>query len=72
MSNKRQEEYNTFIAQLRELNIEDLLLLYIEAKTGSQNDIDKLPVSLLGAIEELGDTLNKLYADRLINNLFKD
>lgn len=72
MNNKRQDEYNKLIAQLRELNIEDLILLYIEAKTGSQQDIDKLPVSLLEAIEELGDTINKLYADRLLNNLFKD
>ncbi len=72
MSNKRQEEYNKLIAQLRELNIEDLLLLYIEAKTGSQADIDKLPVRLLEAIEDLGDTLNKLYADRIINSTFKN
>ena len=72
MSNKRQEEYNKLIAQLSKLNIEDLLLLYIEARTGSQEDIDKLPVSLLEAMEQLGDTLNKLYADRLLNNLFKD
>ncbi len=72
INRERQEEYNKLIAQLRELNIEDLLLLYIEAKTGSQEDIDKLPVRLLEDIEELGDTLNKLYADRLLNNLFKD
>ncbi len=72
MNNKRQDEYNKLIAQLRELNIEDLILLYIEAKTGSQEDVDKLPVSLLEAIDKLGDTLNKLYADRVITNLFKN
>ncbi len=72
MNNKRQDEYNKLIAQLRGLEINDLLLLYIEAKTGSQEDVDKLPLSLLKAINELGETLNKLYADRLITNLFKD
>ena len=67
----RQEEYNKLIATLRELSIEDLLLLFIEAKTGSQEDVDKLPVSYLETIDELGDMLNEFYADRVINNLFK-
>jgi len=58
MNNKRQDEYDRFLAQLRDLKIDDLLLLYIEAKTGSQNDVDKIPSSLLEAIDELGDTLN--------------
>jgi hypothetical protein len=71
INRERQEEYNKLIAQLRGLNTEELLLLYIEAKTGSQEDIDNLPVSLLEAIEELGETLNKLYADRIINSTFK-
>lgn len=69
---KRIKEYNELLAQLRRLSIDDLLLLYIEAKTGHQEDIDKLPVSLLEAIEELGEALNILYADRVINTLFKD
>jgi hypothetical protein len=69
--NNRQEDYNKLLATLRELNIEDLLLLFIEAKTGSQEDIDRLPVGYLETIEELGDMLNSFYVDRLINSSFK-
>ena len=69
--NNRQEEYNKLLDTLRELNIEDLLLLFIEAKTGSQEDIDRLPLSYLETIEELGDMLNSFYVDRLINSSFK-
>ena len=71
MNNERQEEYNKLIATLGSLNIQDLLLLFIEAKTGTQDDIDKLPVSLLQAIDEIGEELNKIYADKVIGNLFK-
>ena len=69
--NNRQEEYNKLLATLRELSIEELLLLFIEAKTGSQEDIDKLPVAYLKNISELGDMLNIFYADRVIDSLFK-
>jgi len=69
--NNRQEEYNKLLATLRELTIEELLLLFIEAKTGSQEDIDKLPVSYLETVNELGDMLNTFYADRVIDSLFK-
>lgn len=70
MSNNKQEEYNKLLSTLRELSIEDLLLLFIEAKTGSQEDIDKLPVGYIETVEELGEMLNKFYADRVIDNLF--
>jgi len=69
-SNK-QEEYNKLIATLSQLSIEELLLLFIEAKTGSQKDIDKLPVSYIETVNELGDMLNSFYADRVIDSLFK-
>ena len=68
----RQEEYDKLLATLRKLSIEDLLLLFIEAKTGSQEDIDKLPVDYLDMVKELGDMLNTFYADRIIDNLFKE
>jgi len=70
MSN-RQDEYNKLLATLRELSIEELLLLFIEAKTGSQEDIDKLPVSYLETVNELGDMLNSFYGERVIDSLFK-
>jgi len=70
INKERQEEYNKLLATLRELSIEELLLLFIEAKTGSQEDIDRLPVSYLETVEELGEMLNKFYADRVLNSLF--
>lgn len=69
--NNRQEEYNKLLATLKELSIEELLLLFIEAKTGSQEDVDKLPVSYLETVNELGEMLNGFYADRVIDSLFK-
>ncbi len=68
---ERQKDYNKFVAQLGQLDTEELLLLYIEAKTGSQNDIDQLPVRLLDSIYELGETLNEIYSDRVISGSFK-
>jgi len=68
---KGQEEYNKLINTLRELTIEELLLLFIEAKTGDQDDIGRLPESYLETVSELGDMLNNFYADRVIKNLFK-
>jgi hypothetical protein len=59
--NNRQEEYNKLLSFLRELSIEELLLLFIEAKTGSHKNIDRLPVSYLKTVEELGDMLNNFY-----------
>jgi hypothetical protein len=71
-SKKHQEDHNKLLATLRDLSIEDLLLLFIEAKTGSQEDIDRLPVGYLEAVEELGELLNIFYADRVIDSLFKE
>jgi hypothetical protein len=65
-----QEDFNKLQATLRGLTIEELLALFIEAKTGSYVDIDELPESYFEMINELGDMLNKFYADRVIDNLF--
>ena len=35
----RQEEYNNLLVNLKDLNIQELLLLFIEAKTGSYEEI---------------------------------
>jgi hypothetical protein len=68
---KGQEEYNKLINTLRELTIEELLLLFIEAKTGDQDYIGRLPENYSEKVEELGDMLNKFYTGRVINSLFK-
>jgi hypothetical protein len=72
LQKSKQAEYNKLLTTLRGLSIDELLLLFIEAKTGSQSDIDRLPVSYLQAVEDLGNMLNHFYADRVISNLFKN
>ena len=67
-----QEEFSKLQATLRGLTIEELLMLFIEAKTGSEGDINELPVRYFEMIDELGDMLNKFYADRVIDSLFKE
>jgi hypothetical protein len=66
-----QEDYNNLIITLRGLTVQELLLLYIEAKTGSERDVDNIPVSILDSIDELGELLNKFYAERTLNDIFK-
>ncbi len=68
--NNQQQEYNKLLATLRVLSIEELLLLFIEAKTGSQEDIDRVPVDYLEMAKKLGKMLDIFYADRQLNNLF--
>ena len=65
--NNRQEEYNKLIATIRELSIEELLLRFIEAKTGSQEDIDRLPVSYIETVNELGALLS-YYQDKALRD----
>lgn len=64
-----QKEYNTVINTLSRLDINELLCLYVTAKTGSEKDIDKLPVYILDSLEELDNLLNKFFADNIIKNL---
>lgn len=70
-NNKKQNDYDQFIKTLSQLDVEELILLYIEAKTGDQRNIDQIPVSILNAINDLGDQLNIIYADQVINGLFR-
>lgn len=70
-SKQLQDDYNNLMITLRGLNVEELLLLYIEAKTGDQKDIDNMPVSILDSINELERLLNKFYAERTLNDIFK-
>jgi tRNA U34 5-carboxymethylaminomethyl modifying GTPase MnmE/TrmE len=68
----KQEDFNNLLSTLRGLSIQDLILLFIEAKTGKESDIDKIPVHYLEAIEELGKILNSFYADNILDSLFND
>jgi len=64
-----QKEYNIVINTLSRLDINELLCLYVTAKTGNEKDIDKLPVSILNSLDELDNLLNQFFADNIIKNL---
>lgn len=66
-----QEKHQMLLSLLSELDITDLLELYIEAKTGEYTSIDDLPVYIIEAIDGLGYELNKIYMDKVIKDLFK-
>lgn len=69
---KKPTEYEILITAIRPLTLEELILNYIEAKTGSEELIDELPVRLLEAIEELDERINTAFADKLLKNITKD
>jgi hypothetical protein len=68
----RQEEYNKFMLSLSQLSLDDLLLLYVEAKTGSYENIEKLPLEYQEAVDVLNLILNHLYADSVIDSLSEE
>lgn len=68
---KKPTEYEILITAIRPLTLEELIFNYIEAKTGSEELIDELPVRLLEAIEELDKRINTAFADKLLKNITK-
>lgn len=63
-------EHDSFLAELRKLNIEDLLLVYIEAKTGNYANSDKVPYGYIKAMFAIGLDLNSIYATQIIDKSF--
>jgi hypothetical protein len=66
---KNAMDYDKLILQLSQITLQELLLLYIEAKTGNQGDFDELPCRLIYAIEETDNWIKEIYADRIIKNI---
>lgn len=75
-TDNNQEEKDKFFARLRSLTLKDLVLLYIEANTGTEKDIDMLPMELLDRAEKLTNefrnTLREKQTDKLLDDLFKE
>lgn len=68
MSKHQRVKHEDILSVLSDLNIVDLLDLYIEAKTGECDVLlDILPMECMERIEQLGDylvsELNKVYSD---------
>jgi tRNA U34 5-carboxymethylaminomethyl modifying GTPase MnmE/TrmE len=63
-------EYNIVISNLRHLTMRELLDLYVIAKTGSERDLDNIPVHYFEAIDELGIIIDAFMVDSILNDLF--
>ncbi|MBK9984487.1 MAG: hypothetical protein IPP15_19320 [Saprospiraceae bacterium] len=72
MKKNKPNALDEFLGVLKNLSIEQLLMYYIEAKTGTEPDTGKIPVVVLEAIEALGDELDILYADQIKGKLFTE
>ncbi|MBK9103306.1 MAG: hypothetical protein IPL92_01720 [Saprospiraceae bacterium] len=72
MKKNKPNALDEFLGVLKNLSIEQLLMYYIEAKTGTQPDSGKIPEEVLDAIIALGDEFNILYADQLKGKLFTE
>ena len=57
----QKEKYSKLLFQVRKLNPEELLLLFIEAKTGEKRE--NVPDYLKDLTGELGVKLSRFYAD---------
>ena len=60
MKNKSiQDDFNTITNYLKETDLQELLLMFIEAKTGDQKKIDILPMAYFEIVEELENVLKE-------------
>jgi len=67
----KDEDFAWLLSQLREMDMYELVLSYIIAKTGSCQDMGRLPDHLINALQDIEEIVNKFYANRVINNMFK-
>ena len=62
-------EHNKLLSSLRGLQLNDLLALWIEAKTGNLEDIDKIPVGYFLELERIGKHIDILLGDMIIDSI---
>ena len=67
---KTEKELKLFKNQLSGLLLEELLFLFIESKTGDADDVNSLPDNMLEAMQDMGNELNKIYANKLKQEVF--
>ena len=63
-----QEEFDKLLSDLATMSLGDLLELFVEAKTGSYRDIDKLPLDYLIMVDELGEFIDNISANKVIRS----
>lgn len=71
MSKHQRIEHKDLLSVLSDLDFVDMMYLYIEAKTGDENNFEQLPVYYIEKIEELGEEINQLLGDKVVKDLFK-
>ena len=57
---KNQDDFNTITNYLKETDLQELLLRFIEAKTGDEANIDILPMACYEIVEELENVLKEV------------
>lgn len=70
--NKKITETEVLKSYLQRTTVLQLVLDYIEAKTGQEEDIDRLPVTFLLSLDELDKEVKRMYGARLINNALRN
>lgn len=68
MNNLTPDEYNKLMFQLKYLDIQELILLYVEASTGPLEKREYIPLYLSAEFLTLVKMLDKCYGDRIIDN----
>lgn len=71
MSKHQKVKYEDLLSELSDLDLVDMMYLYIKAKTGDENNFEQLPVYYIEKIEELQEELNQLLGNKVIKDLFK-
>ncbi len=64
MKKQKQIEFSAMLAELKPLSVEELLYLYIEAKTGNYEDSNSFMDQEYDIIYHLVDRLNYHYEDK--------
>jgi hypothetical protein len=63
-------KHEALLAEHKGLLLEELLFLYIESKTGEAEDANLLPDTMLEAMQDMGNELNRIYAAKLKQEMF--
>ncbi|MBF2709009.1 hypothetical protein [Flavobacterium soyangense] len=64
------EDYNKLMLQLRGMDLKEIILLFVESRTGPLEKREYITLSLVFEIAKIEDMLEKNYGDRVkIGNL---
>lgn len=70
MKKTKKIELEELLSLLRDLSMDELFHLYIEAKTGEHSSYDLLSIDISETINLLAVELDKLYQDKLTGSPF--